>query len=142
MSGKLTREDVRGAFAACLSYAQVEANDVRALEGYLAIEYARHERDGGRLDMRPSYRKAYQPVLNPAVGGGIESAYLRVSGFYFQGREAVSFNPDGYVGFAGWADDTSVQPFLRAFIRWLVDWMGCERLRGCERLGLDGAKVR
>ena len=56
-------------------------------------------------------------------GVGIKSAFLRVSGFYFQGREAISFNEDGFIGIAGWADDTNVQPFLRAFYRWVCEWM-------------------
>lgn len=84
---------------------------------------------GEHMEMRPSYRKATQPVINPASTGGIEDAYLRVSGFYFSGREAVSFNADGFIGIAGWADDTNVQPFLRALMRWAqrVDGM---RTRG------------
>lgn len=49
--------------------------------------------------------------------------FLRVSGFYFSGREAISFNEDGFIGIAGWADDTNVQPFLRAFHKWVCEWM-------------------
>lgn len=76
------------------------------------------------MDMRPSYRKAYQPQINLAEDGkGIKSAFLKVSGFYFQGREAISFNEDGFIGIAGWADDTNVQPFLRAFHKWVCEWM-------------------
>lgn len=41
-------------------------------------------------------------------------------------REAISFNGDGFIGIAGWADDNNVQPFLRAFMRWLKEWMGCK----------------
>ena len=48
---------------------------------------------------------------------------MRVSGFYFSGREAISFNEDGFIGIAGWADDTNVQPFLRAFHKWVCEWM-------------------
>lgn len=70
------------------------------------------------------YRKKYQPQINLADGGkGIKSAFLRVSGFYFSGREAISFNEDGFIGIAGWADDTNVQPFLRAFHKWVCEWM-------------------
>ena len=124
-SDKLTCDEARRAFEANLTYAQVQPNDIRALEGYLAIEYARHERSGHHMEMHPSYRKAHQPKINPSPTGGIESAYLSVSGSYFSGRGAVSFNDDGFIGFAGWADDTNVQPFLRAFMRWLKEWMGC-----------------
>lgn len=33
-------------------------------------------------------------------------------------REAVSFNRDGFVGIAGWADAKNVQPLLRALVVW------------------------
>lgn len=125
----LTRDEVREAFSRNLTYADVQPNDIRALEGFLCIEYARHERNGEHMEMHPTYRKAHQPQINPATTGGIESAFLRVSGFYFSGRKAISFNDDGFIGFAGWADDINIQPFLRAFMRWLKEWMGCTQVR-------------
>lgn len=125
----LTREDARKAFSDNLTYAQVSENDIRALEGFLAIEYARHDRLGSRMKMHPCYRKAHQPQINVSNTGGIESAFLRVSAFYFSGREAISFNADGFIGIAGWADDVNVQPFIRAFLLWLKEWMGCKRVR-------------
>lgn len=33
-------------------------------------------------------------------------------------REAISFNRDGFIGFAGWADDSNVKPVLDAVIEW------------------------
>lgn len=128
MNDYYTRDQVRVAFSSELTYADVKQNDIRALEGFLCIEYAQHERNGEHMEMRPTYRKASQPKINIAENGGIESAFIRVTGFYFSGREAISFNPDGYIGIAGWADDTNVQPFLRAFMRWLKEWMGCKRV--------------
>jgi hypothetical protein len=37
-------------------------------------------------------------------------------------REAISFNRDGFIGFAGWASLKNEAPFVNAFNRW-VDWM-------------------
>jgi hypothetical protein len=37
---------------------------------------------------------------------------------YFEGRQAVTFEEGGFVGFAGWADEVNVQPVLRAFVAW------------------------
>ncbi len=37
---------------------------------------------------------------------------------HFDDREAISFNRDGFIGFAGWADSKNVQPFLSAFCKW------------------------
>lgn len=131
-SDSLTREEARKAFSENLTYAKITKNDIRALEGFLAIEYARHERMGEHMEMHPCYRKAHQPQINLASSGGIESAFLRVSGFYFSGREAISFNADGFVGIAGWADDVNAQPFIRAFMLWVKEWMAGKYVRRCS----------
>lgn len=121
----LTRDEARALFAKTLSYEQIDPNDIRALEGFLAIEYAQHDRLGGCMMMHPSYRKKHRPEIDVTdCGTGIRSAFLRVDGCYFRGREAISFNEDGLIGFAGWADDVNVQPFLRAFAKWVNVWMG------------------
>lgn len=131
---KLTRDEVREAFNRELSYSDVLPVDVRALEGFIAIECARHDRffksnDGLPMMMHPSYRKKNEPRIEVSpTGKGISEAYLRVDGSYWQGREAISFNGDGFIGIAGWADDNNVQPFLRAFMRWLKEWMGCNHV--------------
>lgn len=127
LSDKLTRDQVRDAITANLTYSQIQPNDIRALEGFLCIEYARHERNGSEMELCPSYRKNHEPFISPNAAGGIKEAYLRCAGCYFAGREAVSFNADGFIGIAGWADSTNVQPFLRALMRWLKEWMGCTR---------------
>ncbi len=132
---KITREEVREAFSRELTYADVTAIDVRALQGFIAIECARHdralERDGELLMlMQPSCRKKDAPkVVASQERAGIYEAFLRVDGRYWDGREAVSFNGDGFIGIAGWADDSNVQPFLRGFLRWLKEWMGCKHVR-------------
>lgn len=124
MIAPTTRDGARELFASKLSYEQITVNDIRALEGFLAIEYAQHELNGVHMEMHPCYRKKYEPEINLADNKpGIKSAFLRVSGFYFSGREAISFNEDGFIRFAGWADDTNVQPFLRAFSKWVFQWM-------------------
>lgn len=134
LSDKLTRDQVRDAIKANLTYSDVEPVGVRALEGFIAIECARHDKrfatnEGLPMLMHPSYRKKNEPRIECAQNGvGIYEAYLRVDGRYWQGREAVSFNADGFIGIAGWADDQNVQPFLRALMRWLKEWMGCRNV--------------
>jgi len=44
---------------------------------------------------------------------------LRCRSYYFDDREAVTFNPDGFIGFAGWADDNHLAPILKGFDDWL-----------------------
>jgi len=38
---------------------------------------------------------------------------------HFKKRECISFNRDGFIGFAGEMDSKNVQPILRAFDRWI-----------------------
>lgn len=126
LSDKLTRDQVRDAFNRNLTYADLCGIDIRALQGFIAIECARHDRklaSKGELLMlmQPSCLKKHAPNISASTERpGIYEAFLRVDGRYWQGREAVSFNGDGFIGIAGWADDNNVQPFLRGFMRWLV----------------------
>ena len=48
----------------------------------------------------------------------IKFAELRVKGDYFDDREAITFNEDGWIGFAGWADMENIRPFIMAFVEW------------------------
>lgn len=49
---------------------------------------------------------------------------IRVKAYYFKDRQGVTFEDDGFVGIAGWADDTNVQPILRALIAWAEEVTG------------------
>lgn len=51
--------------------------------------------------------------------GGIVTGFIKVKSFYFKKREAISFNRNGFIGFAGWSDSKNLQPFLNAFYKWL-----------------------
>ncbi|NNH59497.1 hypothetical protein HLI01_22440 [Rhizobium laguerreae] len=46
-------------------------------------------------------------------------AALTCRAHYFDKREAVTFGSDGFIGFAGWADDTNVAPILVGFHEWV-----------------------
>jgi len=48
-------------------------------------------------------------------------ADLKCEADYFESRQAITFEADGFVGFAGWADDHNVQPFLSGFSRWVEE---------------------
>lgn len=50
--------------------------------------------------------------------GTLTSCFLYLNSHYFTQREAISFNRDGFIGFAGWADQGNTNPLLRAFLRW------------------------
>ena len=50
--------------------------------------------------------------------GVITECYLFVNSHYFTQRECISFNRNGFIGFAGWADQGNTNPILRAFLAW------------------------
>lgn len=57
-------------------------------------------------------------IMKKKTNGAITECYLFVNSHYFTQREAISFNRDGFIGFAGWADQGNVNPLLRAFLKW------------------------
>lgn len=52
------------------------------------------------------------------TNGTLVHCYLYINSHYFERRECISFNPDGFIGFAGWADQGNTNPILRAFLKW------------------------
>ena len=50
--------------------------------------------------------------------GGKRGFYLKVNASYFTRREAISFYPDGVIGFCGWASANNRKPFTDAFNSW------------------------
>lgn len=46
--------------------------------------------------------------------------YLTMSTNQWRGREAVSFNSDGFIGFCGWADSKNTEVILNAVIEWAL----------------------
>ena len=59
--------------------------------------------------------------MKKRTNGTIIKCFLYVNSHYFTRREAISFNEDGFIGFAGWADQRNTNPLLRAFLRWCDD---------------------
>lgn len=60
-------------------------------------------------------------TMKKRTNGTIIKCFLYINSHYFTQREAISFNEDGYIGFAGWADQGNTNPLLRAFLRWCDD---------------------
>ena len=52
--------------------------------------------------------------------GRLIECYLFINSHYFTQREAISFNPKGWIGFCGWADDKNTTPIVRAFMDWVT----------------------
>jgi hypothetical protein len=110
---KLTRDAAREGFASAgLSYADLNLVALRRLRVLINREMI-----GSGL-IKSSYR-CYRGVVLQNAGTDRFFAGIRCSAFYFDRREAVSFNTDGFIGFAGWSDDTNVQPILQGFLVWV-----------------------
>lgn len=69
----------------------------------------------------PKLRGRYTNVkLNK--NGKLVFAEIRVKGTYFDDREAITFNEDGFIGICGWADGYNLTPFVLGFKDW-CDWL-------------------
>lgn len=56
------------------------------------------------------------------TNGRLKECYLFMNSHYFTRRECISFNKDGFIGFAGWAGDRNVKPVIETFVKW-VDYL-------------------
>lgn len=126
-----TSNELREEFAKNFSYEQLTECDIVRLGMFCMAECAEHS-------LYANHTKIWIPSLLPKHGvkvemsdsGGIKCAFIRCNGTYFKGREAISFNSDGYIGFAGWADLKNLKPFHRAFKRWMDEMrLGSDRVR-------------
>ena len=48
----------------------------------------------------------------------IQFAEITGSGDYFDSRECITFNGDGFIGFCGDADQNNTKPITDTFIKW------------------------
>lgn len=131
----LSADGLRAAFAAHFSYEELTDCDMKRLAMFVMHECAGHNLYGEHTLMWvPSLKKRGLQVLMSTDRKGIVSAFIRVNGTYFKDREAISFNGNGYIGFAGWSDSRNVQPFYRAFARWMNEKrFGTDHVRGAWR---------
>lgn len=105
-----TRDDARARFASLgISTADLERSDIRKLENSLMEAMKGSDCLAMRIDRRRTR------FLDRAEGRFVS---IRCRSAYFDDREAVTFNQDGFVGFAGWADDLNIRPFLDGFSAW------------------------
>lgn len=131
----LTRDGMRDAFDHNLDgLDELRENDVYMLAMLVGEELCRHNLKD--VDGKTSACKMTLGKLDTSVARGqVLGAYIRVDGAYFDDREAVSIDPNGWVGFAGWADSRNERPFLVAFARWLDEWLLSPDMRGLGREG-------
>lgn len=119
---EFTRDHARNLWARSgLTYADLTKATVSELRKMIDAEMK-----ASRL-MDGTYRVGRAQVWNAHVH---DAADIRCHAYYFKDRQAVTFERNGFIGFAGWADDTNVQPILRAFIKWISWLKECDEPRG------------
>lgn len=122
---RVDRKFARQLFNDHFSYRDVLPCDITALEGYISIEIAAFRSIGEVTisELSVSHYRKTRPIIHMGDAGGIREAFLFCDGSYFNGREAISFNEDGFIGFCGWADSMNSRPFVSGFCRWVDEWM-------------------
>ncbi|MCM2441154.1 hypothetical protein HGO34_15640 [Agrobacterium vitis] len=107
-----SRDEARKSFAdSGLTYADLSRADLEALRDTLDRSLKAAKTIKG-YKMKRAIRRVEWPI---------GWAALTCQSYYFEGREAVTFNPGGFVGFAGWADDSNAAPILAGFKEWVAD---------------------
>ena len=115
------RELAREYFKKCnLTYDDIDMNAIYRLIKILNFKI--FETNSCMLIINePKLRGRYTNVkLNK--NGKLIFAEIRVKGTYFDDREAITFNEDGFIGICGWADGYNLTPFVLGFKDW-CDWL-------------------
>ena len=100
-----------------LTYDDITDGDILVLVMLLNREIKKSNKTGETsvYTMRLSDKK----IIKHKSNGTIIECYLYMNSHYFTQRECISFNRDGFIGFAGWADVGNKNPILRAFLEWV-----------------------
>lgn len=116
----MNRDEARNYFKNIgLSYANLQIQDINTLLNIVSEELELYLKTGGEhaeamgMEVRKLLKKDVKILKD-----GLKYAFIRVKGSYFESREAISFNQNGFIGFGGELDDKNVQPLLKAFCRW------------------------
>jgi len=104
----MTRDEARELFAtAKLDYSILTPPRIQRLRTLINAKM----KSSGLI--KGQYRCRQRPIIRPCY------AEIRCKASYFDCREAITFNTDGFIGFAGWADQQNVQPVLSGFAEWV-----------------------
>lgn len=99
-----------------LTYDDITEGDILILSMMLEKEIKKSNKAGETSVSTITLSKKID--MKRKTNGHIICCFLYVNSHYFERREAISFNRDGFIGFAGWADQGNTNPILRAFLKW------------------------
>ena len=130
----MTRDEARAYFKDHgLTYDNITLDDLHYLKVLLNERFAQQmtERINAYRRNDGGYRKpTYWVRVNDAKyykgkyteDGRMVCAFLTGKGTYFEAREVISFERNGFIGFCGEADNENAACVLDAFCEW-VDWL-------------------
>ena len=115
-----------------LSYDDVTKARWRMLIAILEKHLEQRNKEQEEIEKQDKWKKDYTYELDKCVYNKktkqkpFITAYINVKVDNYSIREGISFNSDGWIGFAGWASTYNTIPFTNAFMEW-VDWLVKEK---------------
>ncbi|WP_431030030.1 hypothetical protein [Lysinibacillus sp. LZ02] len=100
-----------------LDYGLLDEGHIQMLRSHLTHEF-KHFAGEITFNLSPARKKDIKVLKRT----GLQYAVIQVDGDYFSRREAITFNANGFIGFAGWASDYNLLPFANAFEKWM-NWL-------------------
>lgn len=107
-----------------IEYGQIYEGDIEVLYMMLNRRIKRYTKEPGCKLTTMHMSKRVK--IDKRTNGTIRSAYLYINAHYFTQRECVSFNPNGFIGFAGEMSLANTAPICEAFMEW------CDYMEGCK----------
>lgn len=118
-----SNDEAREYFKKCgLSYDDITEGDILVLVMMLNKEIKSANKTGETSVNTMHMSKKIN--IKKKTNGSIICCFLYMNSHYFERRECISFNRDGFIGFAGWADTGNLNPIKRSFLKW------CDYLKG------------
>lgn len=113
-----TNDHCRAVFAdSGLTYKDITSGDILTLVMLLNREIKKSNKAGETSVNTMRLHDRIKAKYNE--DGSLVHCFLTMDSHYFKERECISFNRDGFIGFAGWADDGNSNPIRRAFLAWV-----------------------
>lgn len=111
-----------------LTYADITSGDicglVMILNKHIKKASKNHEMSVDSMHLSEKIVSKYK------TNGELLGCFIYLNSHYFRRRECISFNYDGFIGFAGWADSRNTKPITEAFIEWCDTITKVEEVEG------------
>lgn len=113
----MSRDEARDYFTSKgLTYSDIQKGDIELL-----MTIVQKHLDRRNETITDTQMKINKRLKKPSFerNGRLKQCELTMRSHYFNSREAIHFNANGFIGFAGWADDVNVAPLTVAFKEWV-----------------------